>query len=346
MRSIPTCCQQKPLTAAPPAGSVPGGQVVVPVSLIARETKIWSRWSFLALAPSNSCHAIQGTGSAPAVVAPPATAGFSASRSVLMFSDGTWDPAVRSWPEGSQTLPAALKRLAKMLVSPPGRLSLGSYQLTQGVVRPAPAKSIDGASASFVGSRLSEAGKPWVTHWPPLKARTKICWASAPVRCSNAAQGTWTLPATTVPPAVSTTPALWLGSIELAGSSLTWAPLPGSGANAANAELARASEAIATAAAERRRSRGVTSGPSKVCGAWILSLPFGLASGLRGSEADTRGRGRGHRPCGAYSTGRKTREPRLGPGLFLSRRACGRLVSRRGRDRPRRRRSCSSHRRS
>src|SRR5207247_1700923 len=111
---------------------------------------------------------------------------------------------------------------------------LGSYHATQGTVRPAPAKSIDGASASTVGSMLSDAGEPWVTHAPFLKARTKICWES-PSFCSNVAQGTWTLPATTVPPATSTRPASSFGSIEFAASSLTWAPFDGSDTKAADA---------------------------------------------------------------------------------------------------------------
>ena len=77
-------------------------------------------------------------------------------------------------PDGSQRFAAALKRLAKMLVGEP-KASLGSYHATQGTVRPVPAKSMEGASASFVGSMLSDAGKPCVTHAPFLNARTKIC---------------------------------------------------------------------------------------------------------------------------------------------------------------------------
>jgi hypothetical protein len=67
---------------------------------------------------------------------------------------------------------AAQKRLAKICFAPPGA-ALGSYQASQGTLRPAPAKSIDGPSASAAGSMLSDA--PWVTHWPFLNARTKIC---------------------------------------------------------------------------------------------------------------------------------------------------------------------------
>src|SRR5262245_55684480 len=97
---------------------------------------------------------IHGTGSFPATVAPPATEGFSAVRSVWMLSDGT--PAARSWPDGSHLLAAALKRLAKMFVAFPS-CELGSYHDTHGTVRPAPAKSIDGASASWSCSMLSDA---------------------------------------------------------------------------------------------------------------------------------------------------------------------------------------------
>ena len=49
------------------------------------------------------------------------------------------------------------------------KASLGSYQVTHGTVRPAPAKSMEGASASFVGSMLSDAGKPCVTHGTVLE---------------------------------------------------------------------------------------------------------------------------------------------------------------------------------
>src|SRR5207245_1297399 len=136
-------------------------------------------------------------------------------------------------PEGSHRFAPALKRLAKMFVGSP-KFALGSYHATQGVARPAPAKSIDGASASTVGSMLSDAGEPCVTQAPFLTARTKIC-CELPSRCSKVAHGTWTLPATTVPPATSTRPASWFGSIEFSGSSFTWAPFAGSDTKAAEA---------------------------------------------------------------------------------------------------------------
>src|SRR5437867_5079071 len=126
---------------------------------------------------------IQGTGSLPATVAPPATEGFSAVRFTWTLSDGMFAPFDRSWPDDSHRFAPALKRLAKMFVGS-SKWKFGSYHATQGTVRPAPAKSIDGASASTVGSMLSDAGKPWVTHAPFLKARTKLCCESA-IFCSN-----------------------------------------------------------------------------------------------------------------------------------------------------------------
>src|SRR5438094_6522264 len=154
-----------------------------------RETKIW----FLFPAPSTSCHAAHGVGSAPGTAAPPATDGFSASRSVLMFSEGAPEP--RSWPSGIQMFPApqvALEvgqnRLAKIWVVPP-REAFGSYQEAHGAVRPGPAKSIEGASARTEGLMLRDC--PWVVHAPFLKARTKMCWAP-PTLCSNVAHGTFT----------------------------------------------------------------------------------------------------------------------------------------------------------
>src|SRR5262249_57295147 len=93
----------------------------------------------------------EGAGSFPATVAPPATEGSSAVRSVWMLSDGMRLPPARSCPEGSHTLPPTLKRLAKMFVGDPNA-SFGSYHATHGTVRPVPAQSIDGASASLVRS--------------------------------------------------------------------------------------------------------------------------------------------------------------------------------------------------
>src|SRR3954451_4202874 len=199
-RLAPVCCQQKPLTLVPP----PGRLAEQSVCLIPREAKIWYLAAASVVAPSFSCHATHGTGSLPATAAPPASAGFSAVRSVWMFSDGTPRCAVRSWPSGTQTSRAASKRLAKMFVAPPGRFELGSYQDVHGTLRPVPAKSIDGASASWFAWMLSDW--PCVTQRPFLKARTLIC-CDGPVFCSNAAHGTFGVPGTSEPPTTSETPA-------------------------------------------------------------------------------------------------------------------------------------------
>ena len=90
---------------------------------------------------------------------------------------------------------------------------MGSYQATHGTVRPAPAKSIDGASAFWLGSMFSDAGKPCVVHAPPLKARTKICCARRR-RLLERAHGTRAPPAASDPPTTSETPASWPGSIR------------------------------------------------------------------------------------------------------------------------------------
>src|SRR4051812_36276992 len=190
-RSRPTCCQQKLLTLL----AWEGLKFVHGACLTPLETKIWSWLPEPLTLPSCSSHATHGTGSAPATAAPPATEGFSASLSVLMFSEGTPEP--RSWPSGCHVLAAAAKRLAKICFAPPSAW-LGSYQASHGTVRPAPAKSIDGASALTLRSMFRDG--PWVTHLPPLNARTKICCASpGPVSCSNVAQGTRAPPAAREP---------------------------------------------------------------------------------------------------------------------------------------------------
>src|SRR3954453_8021719 len=205
-RLTPVCRQQNWLTLVPP----PGWLAAQRVCLIAREAKIWFLAAASVAAPSFSCHATRGTGSLPATAAPPTSAGFSAVRSVWMFSDGIACTGARSWPSGTQTFAAALKRLAKMFVAAPAaRFELGSYQAVHGTVRPKPAKSIDGASASWLAWMLSDW--PWVTKRPPLNARTKTC-CEAPVFCSNAAHGTFGAPAASEPAATSETPASWLGS--------------------------------------------------------------------------------------------------------------------------------------
>src|SRR5439155_12043973 len=259
-RSRPTCCQQKPFSLFSPAGNVPTGQAAPAVACLRPFTTKICRSVVSLATPSFSSHTTHGTGSAPATAAPPATDGFSAVRAVRMLSDGRWLPPERSCPEGSQRFAPALKRLAKMFVGGP-KAAFGSYQATHGTVRPAPAKSIDGASASAVGSMLSDAGKPWVTQAPFLNARTKICWLSR-LFCSNVAHGTWTLPAVSVPPATSETPASWFGSIALATSLFTCEPLAGSGRKAARAAGPASSTPTAARPAivsRRRRPRVVTS---------------------------------------------------------------------------------------
>src|SRR6266516_8185076 len=251
-RSRPTCCQQKPFSLFSPAGNVPTGQAAPAVACLRPFTTKICRSVVSLATPSFSSHTTHGTGSAPATAAPPATDGFSAVRSVWMLSDGRWLPPERSCPEGSQRFAPALKRLAKMFVGGP-KAAFGSYQATHGTVRPAPAKSIDGASASAVGSMLRDAGKPWVTQAPFLKARTKICCVR-PSFCSNVAHGTGTSPAVIAPPTTSETPASWFGAIALARSSFTCEPLAGSGRKAAHAAgTARRIPTAARPAIVRRR---------------------------------------------------------------------------------------------
>src|SRR5438093_10019456 len=203
-RSSPTCCQQNPFTSTPPTGFVPTGHAVPGTACFtAFATKICRSVVPSFGTPSFSSQVTQGTGSLPATEAPPATEGCSAVRRVCMLRDGRW-PGPLPWPEGSQRLAAALKRLAKMFVGHP-KAALGSYHATHGTVRPAPAKSIDGASASWVGSMLSDAGNPCVTQAPFLNARKKICCSPPATFCSKGAHGTGVLPAVTAPPTTSAT---------------------------------------------------------------------------------------------------------------------------------------------
>src|SRR3954449_4931141 len=245
-RLTPVCCQQNVLTLVPPPGALRWQSVC----LMPRDAKIWFFAASSVAAPSFSCQATHGTGSLPATAAPPASAGFSAVRSVWMFSDGTPRFAVRSWPSGTHTFAAALKRLAKMFVAPPGRFELGSYQAVHGTLRAVPAKSIDGASASWLAWMLSDW--PSVTQRPFLKARTLIC-CDGPVFCSNAAHGTFGVPGTSEPLTTSESPASWFGSMPTAGSLLTWLPSAGRPTTAADAVPVIASRAKRTAGATRRR---------------------------------------------------------------------------------------------
>ena len=238
------------------------------------ETKIWSRDPLPSRLPSSSCQATHGTGSAPATAAPPTTAGSSASRSVLMLSDGTC--GARACPSGTHVfaaehaaLTAAQKRLAKTCSFPPSG-ALGSYQASHGTVRPAPAKSIDGASASTVLSML-RAG-PCVTHCPFLKARTKMSCA-LPDLCSNVAHGSRAAPARE-PPVTSDTPALWAGSIPAAGSALTWVPFAGRATNAAYPVAAAPRTAAAATAATRTEGKRLIGGLLS-CGCGVRSRECG-----------------------------------------------------------------------
>ena len=91
-RSRPTCCQQKLLTLLLADGLKPVHGAFAAACLTPLETKIWSWLPEPLTLPSCSSHATHGTGSATGTAAPPATDGFSASLSVLMFSEGTPDP--------------------------------------------------------------------------------------------------------------------------------------------------------------------------------------------------------------------------------------------------------------
>ncbi len=288
-RPSPTSCQQNPFRLIPPAGLVPSGHGTFATScLSAFSTKICRRVVSSSGTPSFSSHVTHGTGSLPATAAPPATDGFSAVRSVWTLSDGSTPPAKRLWPDGSHRLAAALKRLAKMLVGQVGAVECGSYHATQGTVRPAPAKSIDGPSASTVGSTLSDAGNPCVTHAPFLNARTKMCCSPSAILCSNVAHGTAGLPAVSAPPTTSETPASFVGSIEFAGSSLTCAPVAGRGRNAARAGgVATSAPAAVSAATVRRRRRARVIASKRRANMGHCS--FGLrARGERSSSCRTR----------------------------------------------------------
>jgi hypothetical protein len=153
-RGMPVCWKQKPpiagtcpLISATPAGVTPS-QLAIP-GPSGRETKIWS----LPFAVEVSCHATQGPGLVGSTALPPATDGFSASWPVLMFNDGTGTaPDVRACPENSHlpwlASPVLSKRLAKICFLPPNAV-VSSYHVAHGTVRPAPAKSIAGASPSW-----------------------------------------------------------------------------------------------------------------------------------------------------------------------------------------------------
>jgi hypothetical protein len=165
-RSIPVCCQQKPPRGAlaVPPGVTPK-QLVEPGPM-GRSTKIWSGW----IAPTScvdvSCHVIQGpgfvgSGAAAGVPAlPPATDGFSASWAVWMLSEGTGTllapPLPRPCPANTHLFWVASNRLAKTLLAPNVPPTVFSYHVAHGTVRPAPAKSMAGASPFWPWSKFSE----------------------------------------------------------------------------------------------------------------------------------------------------------------------------------------------
>src|SRR5215831_4848833 len=141
-----------------------------------------------------SCQVTQGPGLVGSTAEPPATEGFSADWSVWMFSEGTGTlppPVPRLWPAKIHlpwfASPVLSKRLAKTFLFPKPVPVVFSYQVAQGTVRPAPAKSIAGASPSWPWSKLSEplncglalerpptVPLPRVVHLPPAKEREKI----------------------------------------------------------------------------------------------------------------------------------------------------------------------------
>src|SRR6185312_6947653 len=118
----------------------------------------------------------------------------------------------------------AANRLAKtLLLANPDPL-VASYQVAHGTVRPAPAKSIAGASPSLVWSKFSDPLNggavlelppivpiPRVVQTPPANEREKI-WSFPPeASCwRNTTHGTAAFPAVSAPPTMS----------ALAGSSL------------------------------------------------------------------------------------------------------------------------------
>ena len=139
---------------------------------------------------------------------------------------------------------------------------MASYHVAHGTVRPAPAKSIAGASASCAWSKLSEPGKvgealdfpptvpmPFVDHAPPAKARTKAWSWPRRLLTEDRPRNAPAPPAVSAPPTTSAfvgfSPlTLLVLSIPEPGSSLTWLPLTGSPWNAAHAVLAVASPRI------------------------------------------------------------------------------------------------------
>src|SRR5450755_1574740 len=251
-RSMPTCWKQNPPFAPEPAGGLIGlapsfGQVVPLMGFTALLVKIWFGPG---VPPSSSCQVTHGTGSLPATVAPPWITGLTASRLVWMFNDGTGTllapPLPRPCPAKIHlpwlTSPVLSNLLAKMLSAPKLAPVVCSYQLAHGTIRPAPAKSIEGASPSWVWSKFSEPLNRWVgppselpptvplprvVQVPAANERLKI-WSLLPEGSvwRKIAHGTNGFVATSEPPttsefAGSSTLTGLFGSIPAAGSLLT-----------------------------------------------------------------------------------------------------------------------------
>src|SRR5882757_8261090 len=137
-----------------------------------------------------------------------------------MLSDGTGTapvPAPRLCPAKIHLPWFASPVLSKRLAKTCSALNAGvfSYHVAHGTVRPAPAKSMAGASPSCPWSKLSEPEKagdaldppetvpaPFVDQAPAANARTKI-WSLPVVSCRKIAQGTATPPAVSAPPTTS-----------------------------------------------------------------------------------------------------------------------------------------------
>ena len=183
-------------------------------------TKIWS-WPLLF---DVSCQVTHGPGLVGSAVEPPATEGFSASWFVWMFSDGTsvpLPPLPRLWPAKIHlpwfASPVLSKRLANTLLLPKPVPLVFSYHVAHGTVRPAPAKSIDGASPSWPWSKFSDPGNfglalerpptvplPRVVQAPFANDRENT-WSADPLASCwrKIAHGTAGLPAVSAPPTTS-----------------------------------------------------------------------------------------------------------------------------------------------
>jgi hypothetical protein len=197
-----------------------------------------------------------------------------------MFSEGTGTvppPRPRPWPPKIHlpwlASPGVLSnRLAKMFSAPKPVPLVSSYHVAHGTVRPAPAKSIAGASPSCPSSKFSEPGNvgdalerpptvpaPRVVHAPAANDRENtwsLAGLASPWRKID--HGTATFPAVRAPPTTSafvgSSPlTLSAGLIPDAMPSLTWLP-GGSGWNALAVPAAASAATVAATATLRRLS--------------------------------------------------------------------------------------------